>query len=401
MWSQAAIDCPLAHTVVVRSMGGSPWIVAPRTPASPNATAGLHNTLRAAVNFSSSNQLIIFEPGCVVEAKRWHFHGMHDSLFFIGGIWVDGGGPVRNVTVQGHGATWKMWKRDYQCTACPAKTPGPCEPCPRCDPNSRLYNQTQCYTKAEWRHGLNIMCGVDITIKGLVIDSTGGDGIMTGGLQAGTASTRTRNVVIQGVELSNNHRQGISVVSAVGLLVEDSTMRGTNGTAPEAGVDIEPDDTGSILVDIVFRRCHFLDNNGCGVVMALKKLEHDVDAPMSILFEDCHVGWRDDYMFESHSWSTDPFGAGIMVGGAKAAGSITVRGGTVTGSAGAGISVVNKPLSGPTITFADVTLNNTGRVDKGFPQPWMLHVAPIMLIDEIGGIGGLWFESVRVIMLEP
>eukprot|EP01050_Picozoa_sp_SAG11_P040562 SAG11_NODE_17706_length_511_cov_0.747573_1_plen_97_part_10 len=54
---QAAIDCPLAHTVVVRSMG-PPWIVAP-PPASPNATE--HTILRAAVNFSSSNQLIIFE----------------------------------------------------------------------------------------------------------------------------------------------------------------------------------------------------------------------------------------------------------------------------------------------------------------------------------------------------
>ena len=57
----------------------------------------------------------------------------------------------------------------------------------------------------------------------------------------------------------------------------------------------------------------------------------------------------------------------------------------------------SKPLSGPTVTFADVILNNTGKVDKGFPKPWM-HVSPIMLIDEAGGIGGLWFESVRVII---
>ena len=33
------------------------------------------------------------------------------------------------------------------------------------------------------------------------------------------------------------------------------------GTAPEAGLDIEPDNPTGILVDIVFRRCQFLDNN--------------------------------------------------------------------------------------------------------------------------------------------
>ena len=145
---------------------------------------------------------------------------------------------MHNVTILGHNATWRMWKHDYQCTACPVPKPGglPCAYCSKCDPTHKLYNQTQCYSKGEWRHGLNLWCGVDITIKGLRIDMSGGDGIQTGGLEAGTAASRTRNVVIQGVELSNNHRQGISVISAVGLLVEDCIMRGTNGTAPEAGV---------------------------------------------------------------------------------------------------------------------------------------------------------------------
>ena len=40
---------------------------------------------------------------------------------------------------------------------------------------------------------LNIWCGVDITVTGLKIEWTGGDGIMTGGLELGTAATRTRN----------------------------------------------------------------------------------------------------------------------------------------------------------------------------------------------------------------
>ena len=242
---QAAIDCPLAHTVVVKNMG-SPWIVGLpplRLPVTFSPLSG--GVIRAAINFSTSNQLIVFQPGSVVEAKRWEFHGMFDSLFFMGSSNTsdkasENGAPVHNVTILGHNATWRMWKHDYQCTACPVPKPGdiPCAYCSKCDPTNKLYNQTQCYSKGEWRHGLNLWCGVDITIKGLRIDMAGGDGIQTGGLEAGTADSRTRNVVIQGVELSNNHRQGISVISAVGLLVEDSIMRGTNGTAPEAGVGV-------------------------------------------------------------------------------------------------------------------------------------------------------------------
>jgi hypothetical protein len=58
-------------------------------------------------------------------------------------------------------------------------------------------------------------------------------------------------------------------------------------------VDIEPDNPHSILIDVVFRRCQFSDNNGCGVQMIIGALQHDTDAPMSILFEDCDVNWRE------------------------------------------------------------------------------------------------------------
>ena len=211
-------------------------------------------------------------------------------------------------------------------------------------------------------------------------------------------------VVVRNISLENNHRQGMSVISAVGLLVEDTVFRGTNGTAPEAGVDIEPDNPKSTLVDVVFRRCHAIDNNGCGFQMNLYKLEHAFDAPMSILFEDCHAAWSVGYPFESPFANRhnvrEAEGSGYLVGGPRAAGSVTVRGGTVRGSAGAGIDIENKRESGPTITFADVTLINVARVDDGFSQPWM-RAAPILLLTEEGGLGGIWFESVRVIDDRP
>ena len=47
-------------------------------------------------------------------------------------------------------------------------------------------------------------------------------------------------------------------------------------------------------MDIVFRRCQILDNNGGGVFLVFGNLEQFVDAPVSILFEDCDIRFRDD-----------------------------------------------------------------------------------------------------------
>ena len=360
---QAAIDCPLAHTVIVKDMG-TPWIVGlPHLPLPVVFKPGLGGTNRAAMNFSSHNQRIIFEPGVIIEAQRWSFHGFKDCLGIIGSEW----GAVHNVTIHGEGAVWRMWKQDYQCYVCPPTPAGgvPCQSggrwasCSKCEPSSSDFNQTECYAKSEWRHGLNLWAGVDITISGLTIESSGGDGIETGaGIEGGdvpgglppgpreSPSLLTKNVVIRRVTLANNHRQGISVITAEGLLVEDSVMKGTNGTAPEAGVDIEPDNPNSILVDIVFRRCQFIDNNGGGVFIVIGNEDRWEDAPISILFEDCDASWRDDFPFQTPYYD----GAGYMIAGGPnfasptPGGTITVRGGTVRGSAGAGIGVYKKPL---------------------------------------------------------
>ena len=73
------------------------------------------------------------------------------------------------------------------------------------------------------------------------------------------------------------------------------------------------------------------------------------------------------------------------------------------GSAGAGIGIYKKHLDAPAVTFDSVTLVDTGRLDKGVLFSWgapgyPVHVTPIMLMDNDGGLGGLWFENVVVVM---
>ena len=61
---------------------------------------------------------------------------------------------------------------------------------------------------------------------------SGGDGIII------TGCNRTH---IQNVQSWENNRQGLSIINARDLVVEDSEFSRTNGTSPAAGIDIEPD----------------------------------------------------------------------------------------------------------------------------------------------------------------
>lgn len=223
---QAAIDSH-AKRVLVPYMG-APWIVRPIT-------------LRG-------NQAIDFEPGVVILAKRGEFQGGGDSLFTAS--------AVANLTMRGYGATLRMWKKDYQ---------------------------NPPYKKAEWRMGIAIRGCRNVLIEGLRVESSGGDGFY---VDEGPGLGWSENVTIRNCASIDNHRQGISVISAVNLLVENCTFARTSGTAPEAGIDLEPDSPKQRLVNCVIRNCIFEDNHGQQIVLYLRQMNHTTE-PMSVRFENC------------------------------------------------------------------------------------------------------------------
>jgi hypothetical protein len=223
---QAAIDSH-AKRVLVPYMG-APWIVRPIT-------------LR-------SDQEIDFEPGVLILAKRGEFRGGGDSLFSAVG--------VSNLTMRGYGATLRMWKKDYQ---------------------------NPPYKKAEWRMGIGLRGCRNVLIEGLRVESSGGDGFY---VDEGPGLGWSENVTIRDCVAFDNHRQGISVISAVNLRVENCTFAATSGTAPESGVDIEPDTPNQRLVNLLFKNCIFEDNHGHEIALYLKQMDHTT-APVSIRFEHC------------------------------------------------------------------------------------------------------------------
>ncbi len=141
------------------------------------------------------------------------------------------------------------------------------------------------YTKSEWRHCLAFTGCQGIQVFGLEIAGSGGDGIYVG---RGTSMTFCDTVHIKDVVCENNLRQGISVISARDLLIEDCVFRQTKGAAPESGIDFEPNERDEQLVGCVVRNCEILDNANLGVQIVLANLDRD-SHPISITIEGSRI----------------------------------------------------------------------------------------------------------------
>lgn len=231
---QAAINSGAAKLIVEKMP--SPWVVTP---------------LKAA-----SNQHIVFEDGAVILAKRGEFVGRSDRLFAVDG--------VENVRITGYGATLRMWRDDYA---------------------RGKDGKGRDYRRGEWRHALSISGSRNIVVEGLTLEESGGDGIY---ISSQTPEKTSRDVVIRDCVCDRNHRQGISVISAENLLVENCVFKNTKGTAPEDGVDFEPNNPSDRFVNCVFRNCVSENNAGNGFELALSQ-SRNTTTPCSIRFENCRT----------------------------------------------------------------------------------------------------------------
>ena len=74
------------------------------------------------------------------------------------------------------------------------------------------------------------------------------------------AQNFSSNVLLDGVIADGSWRNGLSIISAINLTVRNAHFNKANGTNPQAGVDLEPDNNGHRLQGIVFENVSILDN---------------------------------------------------------------------------------------------------------------------------------------------
>ena len=103
-----------------------------------------------------------------------------------------------------------------------------------------LMNKVE-YTTGEWRHCIYCIGSRNVLIEGLHLKDSGGDGIIIGGEQIEENLRESYNIVVRNCVIDNNRRQGVSIVGLVrDVWIVENMITNTNGTAPQAGIDIEP-----------------------------------------------------------------------------------------------------------------------------------------------------------------
>jgi parallel beta-helix repeat protein len=138
-------------------------------------------------------------------------------------------------------------------------------------------------TTGEWGHGLTSRGSSAVTIRDIRISRCWGDGISIGAnaSRPGHPVATSRDVVVARVACVGNRRQGLTIGRSQNVRVFDSEFSDTGGTAPQAGIDIEPDspsDAGDIRIERcvqVYRRvwsatiadCTIAGNQAAGVLV--------------------------------------------------------------------------------------------------------------------------------------
>jgi hypothetical protein len=93
----------------------------------------------------------------------------------------------------------------------------------------------------------------------------------------------SRDIHISDCIFDKNYRQGMSIIGAVNMLVERSVFSNTNGTAPSAGVDVEPYLPTFEVTNVSFIDCQASNNSGPGFAFYISHFK-STTAPLAYCF---------------------------------------------------------------------------------------------------------------------
>lgn len=136
-------------------------------------------------------------------------------------------------------------------------------------------------TTTEQRHGIYLLGCSNVVLEDVTSSSNKGDGIYLGaGVSACSGIQVNRGM------FNANHRNGMSVVACTSSRFIDTDFTNTSGTAPQDGVDIEPNLTTDTVTDLLFRGCKMTSNTGDG--LGINRISTGVTPTLArIRFEHC------------------------------------------------------------------------------------------------------------------
>ena len=268
------------------------------------------------------------------------------------------GGGLENVRIVGYGAEIRMRKKDYQ--------------------------DEQRYVRSEWRHGIAVRDCRNVSIEGLTVRASGGDGLYIGTRKPDGFCSK---MLVKNCVFDDNHRQGISVISAEELLIDHCILSNTNGTDPESGIDFEPNKPEQRLVNCIVRDTLACNNRQLGFHGWLKNIQEQT-TPVSIRFERCTaIGGEASAHF------------GCIVAGGR--GKVEFSDCTFTAPAVNGLRIRDKDANGVELVFRNCFISQVGvkkyTSRKGRGYDLNAPIAMFTIYQRTATPGGVRFENCVVV----
>ena len=117
-------------------------------------------------------------------------------------------------------------------------------------------------------HCLFIEGGADTVLRDVTMVNSTFDGICISANSPRILAQYPTRMLLANVVVENAYRNGLSVTGGHGITIRGGRFSGTNGTLPEAGIDIEPDDSIIYSVkEVLVDGTVFIDNAGTGIVL--------------------------------------------------------------------------------------------------------------------------------------
>jgi polygalacturonase len=101
-------------------------------------------------------------------------------------------------------------------------------------------------TAGQWGYGVNISGASTVYVHDIIVSNCFGDGMLVGATGNGSSAVLSTNVTLNRVQSTNNRRQGLTIAPTTDLYVVNSSFTSSNGLAPQAGIDIEPQTQGTV-----------------------------------------------------------------------------------------------------------------------------------------------------------
>lgn len=124
-------------------------------------------------------------------------------------------------------------------------------------------------TDGEWGMGIGMYGASNVTIYSPKVSNCWGDGIYIGQL---SSTTNCKNIVIKDGYLKKNRRDGISIISVDGLVLDNLYSGYTDGTLPKTGINIETNNTACVVKNVKINNPRTENNGANGILINMRTM---------------------------------------------------------------------------------------------------------------------------------